>query len=194
MKSRKISIGKGTQLMAELQSKVHKLEIKGIKSQKDYFERGIRGADLLSVEQKDVILNHLKDLPEGNMLCHLDFHPGNVILSRNGSYVIDWSNSRLGNPQCDLSRTYYLYKNGFGPGDDDFVKKSIFHKLGFRLVKSAIASYYFRSYRKFSGMKKKEMEKWNLIIHASRLSEQIPEENDNIIAEIKKMIPKLHIN
>ncbi len=177
--------------MAELQSKIHALEIKGIKRQKDYFEQGIKGADLLSMGQKDIILNHLKDLPEGNMLCHLDFHPGNVILSRNGLYVIDWSNTHSGNPLGDLCRTHYLFKNGFAPGDEDFVKKSVFHKLLFRTAKSAISSYYIKLYRKFSRISVKEMKKWNLIIFASRLSEQIPEENYNILGEIKKMVRKL---
>jgi tRNA A-37 threonylcarbamoyl transferase component Bud32 len=41
--------------------------------------------------------SQLHEIPfEGNRLLHLDLHPDNVLLSRRGPVVIDWSNARAG--------------------------------------------------------------------------------------------------
>ena len=41
----------------------------------------------------------------GEALLHLDFHPLNVILSRRGPVVVDWTNARRGDPDVDVAMT-----------------------------------------------------------------------------------------
>ncbi len=41
-------------------------------------------------------------------LVHLDLHPLNVLIAASGPVVIDWSNSRLGDPRLDVSMTMVI--------------------------------------------------------------------------------------
>jgi aminoglycoside phosphotransferase (APT) family kinase protein len=45
-------------------------------------------------------------------LLHLDLHPGNVVLSRRGPVVIDWTNARAGDPAADVARTIVAIRTG----------------------------------------------------------------------------------
>ena len=55
-------------------------------------------------------LHHrLHEIPfEGERLIHLDFHPDNVLLSQRGPVVIDWTNSRAGDPAFDVAMTWVI--------------------------------------------------------------------------------------
>lgn len=45
-----------------------------------------------------------RDLAEGAAsVVHLDFHPGNVILSTRGPVVLDWTNAAAGRPEVDVA-------------------------------------------------------------------------------------------
>jgi tRNA A-37 threonylcarbamoyl transferase component Bud32 len=44
----------------------------------------------------------------GDRLLHLDLHPDNVILSRGGPFVIDWTNARRGDPALDVALTWVI--------------------------------------------------------------------------------------
>lgn len=47
-------------------------------------------------------------LPDGDQICHGDFHPANVILTANGPVAIDFMNVCRGDAICDIARTIYL--------------------------------------------------------------------------------------
>jgi len=44
----------------------------------------------------------------GGALLHLDLHPKNVILRRDGPYVVDWANARSGHWADDVAQTIAL--------------------------------------------------------------------------------------
>jgi tRNA A-37 threonylcarbamoyl transferase component Bud32 len=48
----------------------------------------------------------------GHALLHMDFHPLNVILSREGPVVIDWTNASRGDPLVDVAATWVLLASG----------------------------------------------------------------------------------
>ncbi len=53
----------------------------------------------------------LDGLPRHNKLCHGDFQPSNIILTKDGTpYIIDWSHATQGNGSADAARTYLLFK------------------------------------------------------------------------------------
>jgi aminoglycoside phosphotransferase len=57
----------------------------------------------------DDIYNEIAHLPDGNCLCHGDYHPGNIWINLNGkSSVIDFMNVCHGPWQYDVARTYVL--------------------------------------------------------------------------------------
>ena len=45
---------------------------------------------------------------DGQRLLHLDLHPDNVLLSRHGPVVIDWTNARAGDPALDVTLTWVI--------------------------------------------------------------------------------------
>jgi aminoglycoside phosphotransferase (APT) family kinase protein len=44
----------------------------------------------------------------GDRVLHLDFHPGNVMLTARGPVVIDWSNGSAGSPGADVAMAYLI--------------------------------------------------------------------------------------
>src|SRR5215210_4707672 len=54
----------------------------------------------------------LEALPDGDRLCHGDFHPGNILLGDRGPAVIDWTGATRGDPAGDLARTRLLLQIG----------------------------------------------------------------------------------
>ena len=63
-----------------------------------------------TIDDKDInFISHLDELPDGNTLCHGDFHPGNIMIDSNGRIkVIDFMNLCRGPREYDIARTYYL--------------------------------------------------------------------------------------
>jgi hypothetical protein len=58
----------------------------------------------------DLALGRLADMPEGDRLCHGDFHPVNVLGQNSRPMVIDWPDACYGDPAADVCRSYLLLK------------------------------------------------------------------------------------
>lgn len=55
------------------------------------------------------LLDKISHLPEGNTLCHGDFHPYNILLTENNKpVVIDFANVCRAPKEYDIARTYFL--------------------------------------------------------------------------------------
>ncbi|MBN2440223.1 MAG: phosphotransferase [Spirochaetales bacterium] len=65
----------------------------------------------LSSEIKSILLERLNTLEFGSVLCHGDFHPGNIIEANNHNYIIDWSSATIGSPLFDIAHTFLLLMN-----------------------------------------------------------------------------------
>lgn len=50
----------------------------------------------------------LAQLEEGDILCHGDFHPGNILISEGNAMVLDFMNVCHGPAMYDVARTVYL--------------------------------------------------------------------------------------
>jgi Ser/Thr protein kinase RdoA (MazF antagonist) len=66
------------------------------------------------------------ELGEGRLL-HMDFHPGNVILSPSGPVVIDWAIARAGEPALDVAMTWVLCATSGGEPGRRFVEVFLPH-------------------------------------------------------------------
>jgi tRNA A-37 threonylcarbamoyl transferase component Bud32 len=100
----------------------------------------------------------LDALPKHYNLCHGDFNPSNIIITKDGKpYVIDWSHATQGNASADVARTYLLfYLNG----------------------QQKLAEKYLDLYCKKSDTAKQYVQKWIPIVAASRLSAAKPGEEE----------------
>ena len=64
--------------------------------------------DAVDVSRRAQVLQQVAHLDEGNVLCHGDFHPGNIVLSDNRAVVLDFMNVCKGPALYDVARTVYL--------------------------------------------------------------------------------------
>ncbi len=52
----------------------------------------------------------LESMPKHKKVCHGDFNPSNIIITKDGTpYIIDWSHATQGNASADAARTYLLF-------------------------------------------------------------------------------------
>lgn len=78
-------------------------------SYKKFLELCIGEKTKLNMDMYDEIAS----LPEGNSLCHGDYHPGNIWIDKSGEMLlIDFMNVCHGPWQYDVARTYVLISEG----------------------------------------------------------------------------------
>jgi Ser/Thr protein kinase RdoA (MazF antagonist) len=151
---------------AALHAEMHTKRVKAdIPQQKAKLARKIRAAGLPS-EVEIRILSHLQRMPEGDYLCHGDFHPGNILVTQEGERIIDWIDSTIGNPLADVARTTIIL---LGAADC---------QVGNPFLKGFIRFYhwiYRRAYFSLQPAGKAEYRRWLPIVAAARLSERITE-------------------
>ena len=54
-------------------------------------------------------LQSLERIEKTQYLCHLDFHPENIMSHENEYYILDWTNAKLANPVMDIASTYIIF-------------------------------------------------------------------------------------
>jgi uncharacterized protein (TIGR02172 family) len=165
--------------LAVLQFKINQLSLPGFMPYKDELAYAIRKAPHLDNHTRKKVLDMLSSLPDGDRVCHGDFHPGNIMLTDKGAVVIDWITVRTGNPIADFTRTSMILTVGpKGAGNQispimmGFIKA--FHKI------------YARHYLHLMPDKNNERHKWLTVIAAARLAEQIDPERSDLIAIVEK--------
>lgn len=98
--------------MVELQKRMLEKHTKACSNYKDF----LRG--LLYEENEETLTTRkqIDALPDGDCLCHGDYHPGNVWMKKDGeALVIDFMNICLGPREYDIARTYFLITQGGMP-------------------------------------------------------------------------------
>ena len=140
----------------------------------------------LSTTEKNKIKKYIDKLPDGNALCHFDFHPGNIIIQNEKPIIIDWMTACVGNPCADVARTYLLLQYGELQHVNWIVKK-IAHAF-----ENYIGKVYIEEYKKCSGISDFEFKQWILPVAAARLIEWVSDnERRELIKLIKKELEKI---
>ena len=166
--------------IAGLQYEMHQCKAKELGSYKNALAWNITHTSALPDCTKESILRMLDQLPEGDSLCHGDFHPGNIIKSKDKYVILDWMTAASGNPGMDVARTVLLIKDAGVPDYMPDYMKAIILIMRKRMLKQ-----YLRTYKKLSGMTQEEIDCWRLPILAARLVEWIPDtEQRALIQEI----------
>ncbi|MHA1738966.1 MAG: aminoglycoside phosphotransferase family protein [Candidatus Heimdallarchaeota archaeon] len=169
--------------IAKLHVEIHKVDYLENDLQKEFTKYDIERVKQLDETTKEKILLILEKLPKDNKLCHRDFHPDNIMRSTKGLIVIDWMTATSGSPAGDVARTYYIMKHG-APLESFSFKEKIMIKI----FQSIASRRYLREYLRLSKLTRKEINKWEIVIIAGRLRENIPQENDYILKRIKKIL------
>lgn len=165
--------------LADLHLKIHQVSIPGLPTYKDRLRYDIGHTPHLDDDLRKKALARLETLPDNQTLCHGDFHPGNVILTRKGPVVIDWMTACSGSPWADAARTNLLLT--VGPKRAGKVLSPVI-----RLVIDFYHQAYLRRYLARNPDKDREAKGWAPLIAAARLSEEIVPEREALIELAKE--------
>lgn len=170
--------------LAQYHLSIQKPVMNNLSSVKEKLEADLNSVEILSDESKEVILNYLKKLPEGNELCHFDFHPGNIMITDNNYIILDWMTACRGDSSADVARTCLILKYGEVPHAPWIIRTII------SILQKRIYKIYIREYLTISRKSLEDISCWELPIAAARLREWITE---NEKRKLHKLIYK-HCN
>lgn len=170
--------------MAELHVEMHGSTIEvEIPSQRKKLMNKILHAETLTSRLRSKTLFALDTMPDGNRLCHGDFHPGNILVTAKGEIIIDWIDSSRGNPLADLARTtIILFGAAYCQTQGSLLKAFLGN------FQNAYIAAYIRHYFRLSPGGKDEYNRWLPIVAAARLNENIPELEQWLIAQAEKIL------
>lgn len=97
--------------MAELHVDMHAAPFQSdLPTQRERLVYKITHAEALPERLRARALAALGMLPDGDRLCHGDFHPENILINPQGEIIIDWVDATLGSPLADVARTTVLLR------------------------------------------------------------------------------------
>ena len=145
--------------MVRLHRGIHQQPGNGLPTLKARLSANIRRTDLLEAPARDRLLHQLDRLPDGDRLCHGDFHPWNIHGGADDAMILDWLDACSGHPAADVCRSYVLIHP----------------------VDSALATDYVDEYARLTGMNATDILAWLPPTAAARLAEGIPDETDGLL-------------
>ncbi len=151
-------------------------------SVKERLRRGLDKAAGLPDCVRAAALEALAGLPDGDRICHGDFHPWNIILGPAGPVIIDWADARRGLPALDVARTTVLLRGAprHVPGRSA--------RLLAAGVLGGVHSRYLRRYLRVSGLDAAEIAAWVPVVAAARLSEGLTVEEDLLLKTAARLL------
>lgn len=148
-------------MMVGLHRRMHMLAAPpGLAPLKDRLVRNITGTRLLDEATRQRLLNALPGLPDGDRLCHGDFHPLNIMGTGDAARIIDWLDANAGDPAADVCRTFVLVGS----------------------VQPDLAARYLDAYCNVAGLDRMAVYAWLPVVAAARLAENVPEETERLLA------------
>jgi Ser/Thr protein kinase RdoA (MazF antagonist) len=145
--------------MAQLHRSIHEEPGEGLPSLMARLSARIRRAERLDASSRKRLLLELESLPDGDRVCHGDFHPWNIHGSGQGLIIVDWLDACCGNPLADVCRTYVLLRHAMPDRAMDYVE----------------------AYASLTGSEVSGILAWLPPIAAARLTEGVANENDELL-------------
>ena len=161
-------------MLARLHLEMHRCAGGDLPPMRGKIEHAIRSAKALPDGLRERALQTLVALPDGDRLCHGDFHPGNVILTGSGPMIIDWVTAAKGHPAADVARTRLLFTVG-DPPNKGFARWLILTGRGLFL------SAYLRAYRAAAPEIVAQSDAFLPVMAAARLNENIAPEQEQVL-------------
>ena len=174
------ALPRAARVTGELHADLHATRAPGsLPSLRETCERRIRGLDVPPEFERlrSFALDTLASLPDGDALCHGDFHPGNIIDTARGPVVIDWPNVTRGDADGDYARTLLMLRLGEPPPGSPVLIRALAHNLG-RLFLNRYRAAYERRRRPDRAM----MPGWEIVRAADRLADGIASERAKLVA------------
>ena len=165
MRSDAAAIPQYLQILARLHTRIHAHTANQFSSLKGWLATSITRAMPLDEPRKQILLNGLEDMPDGDRLCHGDFHPMNVLGEASQPIVIDWPNACRGDPAGDVCRSYLILK----------------------LHADEVAEPYLDAYSRVAGVPRNTILDWLAYVAAARLAEDVPGELHRLLELVRSL-------
>ncbi|ENQ3077053.1 phosphotransferase [Bacillus cereus] len=179
-----MNVGKEAKRFAALHFQIHSRKSSVVSDICDTLTLQINHCNRFMSEQKEKITTYIATLPTNKAVCHMDFHPDNILISEKGPIVIDWMTTGFGNPFADVARTVVILKHAHLP---ESIPESV--KQGILALRHAFCEEYVNEYLTLSKGTWKDIESWFLPIMAARLIEGIPEgEKDDLYKQVISLL------
>jgi len=170
--------------LAELHKGIQKKVDFEIPRNKTRLKDNIAKSDLLTDYNKKKLYEYIEKLTDDSILCHGDFHPDNIIVTKEKSVIIDWMTATSGNPVSDIARSSIVFRFGVIPEDKSYVEKRVID-----FFRGKLYSEYLKHYLEISGISIEQIEQWELPVAAARLIEGIPHrEKTNLLNFVNRKI------
>jgi aminoglycoside phosphotransferase (APT) family kinase protein len=149
---------------------------------RDELRRRIAGEASIPLGLSRAALDELDRLPEGDALCHGDFHPDNVLLCASGPAVIDWPNATRGDACGDFARTVLMLRVGApAPGAPRLIRWAQWTGRG------PFMRAYVRGYRETRRHDDALVRRWQLVRAVDRLADGIAEERQRLLRAAERL-------
>ncbi len=165
---------------AQIQHSINGQTIPELTSLKDSLRSTIGESPAVPQELKNKIMKILDPLPDGEALCHQDYHPENVILASDGIAVIDWIRACKGYFLADVAKTSLLL--------EVWLPLRI-KAMGFEIDLEVINEFkeiYVSEYLRLCGKSVEDLEVWRAPLAAARLASEVPGERNKLLEIIKE--------
>ena len=159
MREKPATIPQDLEILARLHARIHAHPGERLGSLRVRLATNIARTEFLGAGQKQMLLSHLAEMPEGDRLCHGDFHPKNVLGASSHPIVIDWPDACRGDPAADACRSYLLLK----------------------LNAEEIAEPYLDAWCRMTNVARGKVTDWLPCVAAARLAEDVPDEFDRLL-------------
>jgi aminoglycoside phosphotransferase (APT) family kinase protein len=148
--------------MVALHMRIHAQQAIRFAGLKVRLAANIAATGLLDEQRKAELLTGITNMPDGDRLCHGDFHPMNIMGDTAQPVIIDWPDASRGDPAADVCRSYMLIT----------------------LHAAEMAAAYLDAYCGLSGMSRVAVLDWLPYVAASRLAEGVPGELERLQAMV----------
>ena len=156
-------------VMLSLHRRVHEWAApSGLPKLKDRLTHNLSGALLLDEPTRRRLLDTIPALPDGDRLCHGDFHPYNILGTGEDARIVDWLDASAADPAADICRTFVLIGS----------------------VQPALAERYVDAYCAATGLDRTAVHAWLPVVAAARLAEKVPEETERLLALARGKTPR----
>jgi len=149
------------EVMVGLHRRMHeRVAPPGLAPLKERLVRNIGGTRYLDEPTRQRLLDAIPRLPDGDRLCHGDFHPYNILGTGPDARIVDWLDASVADPAADVCRTYVLID----------------------AVNPDLAMAYLDAYVAATGLDRMAVYAWLPVVAAARLAEKVPHENGRLLA------------
>ena len=151
----------------------------GLPAYKDRLRYDIEETQYLTDDLRGKARDMLDQLVDGQNICHGDFHPENVLITKSGPVVIDWMTACSGSPWADVARTNLILTIGVKAAGKQI-------PLFLRMMVRLFHRIYLNRYRVLHPDTTNELVRWMPVIAAARLNEDIVPEREALIKIVRE--------